>query len=341
MEVGALPGKVDVCVLLSTELFQTMVVPPVAELLDSFSRWHHVPVDGQVGEDELVAMVADADAVLNGWRSPFFGPAIIGRAPRLRFMGYAAGSVKPAVAAETMRAGLTVCSAATIMARYVGEMALLLTLALIRRLPENQREMKVARSWKAMTAIDTDSLFGLRVGLVGFGVTAREFVKLLAPFAPEIVVHDPFLDPAEARTWNVGLTSLEEVLSTSRVVSLHAPDLPGTQKMLDRRRLAMLADGAILINTARGRLIDEDALLAELRSGRIRAGLDVFANEPLPADSPLRDLGDNVLLSTHVAGPAYRRRWEMALAMAEEMKAFFAGRPLRYQVRPEKMEIMA
>lgn len=333
--------RVKVCVLLNEELTRNMLVPRVTEALDSFADWRHVLLDRPLETGELGALLAEDDAVLISWRSPFFAPEIKTWAGRLRFIGYAAGSVKPVVSPELMRAGVTVSSASAVMAPYVAEMALAMTLALLRKLPENQREMKEFRSWKARPAVDAESLFGARVGLIGFGVTAREFAKLLAPFGAEILIHDPYLTEIEASSRGARLVSLEELLASCRVVSLHAPDVPATRGLIGRAQLAAMQDGAVFINTARGRLVDEDALRAELESGRIRAGLDVYAAEPLSPESPLRDLGDNVLLTTHVGGPVYNRRWEMALAMAEEMRAFFAGEPLRYQVRPESLDIMA
>jgi phosphoglycerate dehydrogenase-like enzyme len=116
-----------------------------------------------------------------------------------------------------------------------------------------------------------------------------------------VSVFDPYLTDDDARDLGVRRVELDELMATSAVVSVHAPDIPETRHMIDARRLALLPDGATLINTARGALVDTDALVAELATGRIDAVLDVTEPEPLPADHPLWSL-PNVLLTPHIAG---------------------------------------
>ena len=136
------------------------------------------------------------------------------------------------------------------------------------------------------------------------------------------------------------VASLDELLAGCRVVALHAPSTPQTYRMIGRRELALMRDGAILVNTARASLIDTDALLAELRKGRISAALDVFDEEPLPLDSPLRTL-PNVILTPHVASHTVNTHLRQGELTVDEVQRFVAGQPLRYAVTPEMLATMA
>src|SRR5205823_13361354 len=129
----------------------------------------------------------------------------------------------------------------------------------------------------------------------------RRVIALLRPFDFDVVVSDPSLDQAQARELGVQLAELDDLLRASHIVSLHAPSLPSTHQLIDRRRLGLMRDGATLINTARGALVDQAALSDELVAGRINAVLDVTEPWVLPADSPLCSL-PNVVLTPHIAG---------------------------------------
>jgi phosphoglycerate dehydrogenase-like enzyme len=163
------------------------------------------------------------------------------------------------------------------------------------------------------------------------------------------VVFDPYADDALLAELDVDRAdTLDELLSACTVVALHAPSTPQTHHMIGRRELSLMRDGATLINTARASLIDTDALLDELRSGRLRAALDVFDEEPLPPDHPLRKLAaaggvaaDNLLLTPHVAShtrQAYHRQGDIVV---EEIRRFAQGHPLRYAVTPQMLLTMA
>jgi phosphoglycerate dehydrogenase-like enzyme len=174
------------------------------------------------------------------------------------------------------------------------------------------------------------------VGLVGASRVGRGVIDLLRPFDLRVVVADPFLDEAEAARLGVQLLELDALLAESHVVSLHAPSLPTTRHMIDRRRLALMRDGAVLINTARGALVDHDALVAELRSGRLSAVLDVTEPEPLPPESPLFTL-PNVVLTPHIAGALGTEVVRLGDAAIEELRRYASGLPFAHPLRPEDL----
>ncbi|ANG64456.1 hydroxyacid dehydrogenase [Marinobacterium aestuarii] len=146
-------------------------------------------------------------------------------------------------------------------------------------------------------------LAGRTLGLVGFGQIGRGVARIANAMGMQVLVFDPALSDAQANNLGVErISSIDKLLPRSQVLSLHCPAKHGAPPLLDASRLALLPRGAVVINTARGELIDEQALAAALRSGQLAAaGLDTFVCEPLPADSPLRQL-ENVLITPHVAG---------------------------------------
>jgi phosphoglycerate dehydrogenase-like enzyme len=156
-------------------------------------------------------------------------------------------------------------------------------------------------------------------------------IPLLEPHRLEVVVSDPYLDATEAARIGVRAVSLDELLATSDVVSLHAPALPETERMIAAPQLASMIDGATLINTARGVLVDHDALTAEVASGRLTAVLDVTDPEPLPPDHPLLHL-PGCVVTPHLAGSQGTELGRMAELAVEEVRRFAAGEPALHPV---------
>jgi phosphoglycerate dehydrogenase-like enzyme len=185
-----------------------------------------------------------------------------------------------------------------------------------------------------------DLLHGQRVGLVAAGYVGRRVVCLLAPFAVDLSIHDPYLSDRDAAELGARRVDLEALFAENRIVSVHAPITPETRHMIGARHLALLREGAILVNTARSWSVDQAALLAELQRGRIWAALDVFDNEPLPQDSPFRRLA-NVVLTPHVAGRSLTTLRTQGEAMVEEIERWRRGESLRFPVTEAMLPIMA
>ena len=170
-------------------------------------------------------------------------------------------------------------------------------------------------------------LRGLVVGLVGWGHTARRFAELLVPFGCQVLVASDAADPAELAAAGARRASLGEILGAARVVSLHKGLTDATRGFVDATLLDRLRPGTVLVNTARGELIDEPALVARLARGDIVAGLDVFATEPLPAEHPLRDL-PNVILTPHHASTTEQEERRMGAEALATVHAWLDGQPV-------------
>lgn len=291
---------------------------------------------------DLAARIGEFDVVITGWGSPVFTADVLAAAPRLRLVAHSAGSIKAMLPGDALSRGFMVTTAAAAMGVPVAEMALLLTLMALRPVYRLDAGMKAGETWDALKPHGSgDELAVQRVGLVGAGHTGRHFARMLRGLGVDTHVYDPFLTPERAVAMNVERSgSLDELLRGCRVVSLHAPSTPQTHHMIGATQLALMPDGAILVNTARSWLIDTDALLAELRAGRLTAALDVFDQEPLPTDSPLRAL-PNVILTPHVASHTRATYLRQGDVTVEEVERFARGEPLRFTVTAEMLATMA
>jgi len=205
----------------------------------------------------------------------------------------------------------------------VSDHALALYLAVQRRIVTRDRAVR-AGAWNVGQAEPMQRSANVRFGLVGYGRIARALHrKLSALGARHVLIHDPALQHAPE---GASLVGLHELAHASDVVSLHAPLTPATRSLIDADFLARLRPGAILINTARGGLVDEPALIEALRQGRLRAGLDVYASEPPSPDHPLFGL-DNVVLSDHTGWYSEASVEELQRGAAEEIARVLSGVP--------------
>lgn len=325
-----------------------LVFSPAAEAkLGHFAGFSRYRGEKDADEEELIELLRGADGAITGWGVRLSDRVI--EATNLKIIGHAAGSVKGFPAAIWER-GIAVTHAAPVIAVAVGEMALALTLACLCHFPAHDAAFKQKGLPGEPTfqpkLLASRSLHELRLGIVGASATGREFLKLLKAFGDvEVWIADPYLSPEEASALGARLAPLEELLSQCDVVSLHCPLLPETQHLINTRTVKLLKDGAVLINTARGALVDHDALLPELQSGRISAGLDVYL-ETLHGDadaitsSQYRQLS-NVMITPGIAGPAGTITKRMSLFIAEEMERFFSGQPLAKQVTQDMLARIA
>ena len=289
--------------------------------------------------EELGEHARDCDAIITAWGAPKIDKTVVDAAPKLRIIAHAAGSVKGLIAEEVYDAGITVTNAALVMATYVGEFALCLALAMLRTLPRYAYGAP-REAWNDIPSAGNETLHGKTVGIIGLSHTGRAFLKLLAPFECNVIAYDPYYSDERAAELGVKLVPLEELLSSSKVISLHAPITPETVGILDSDKLKLIPDGAVFVNTARGLLLDHDALARELSTGRFKAALDVTYPEPLPPDHPLRRLA-NVIIPPHIAGPTTDGRRDMFRCVVDDLKLFWAGKTPRNLVTKQMLERMA
>ena len=306
------------------------------ELVDRLTRLVDVDPD-LVVDDFSGADLSEVEVLITGWGCPPIEESVLVRAPNLRAVVHTAGTVKEIVSAACWERGITVTSATEANAMPVAEYTLAAILFAQKRVLEMAQTYRELRSPVHWTAEFPDAgNYQRTIGIVGASRIGRRVLELLAPFDFEVLVSDPYVTEPEARALGARLVDLDELLDLSDTVSLHAPSLPETHHMVDRRRLRRLRDGATLINTARGSLIDTDALVDELSSGRVFAVLDVTEPEVLPPSSPLYDL-PNVLLTPHIAGSIGRELERLATRALDELQRYANGAPFAYPVLPDQL----
>ncbi len=312
----------------------------LADLAAAAEVVHH-PGDEPASKQDLMAVLAAADACITGWGVARLDADVVAAAPRLGHMAHMGGSVKRFVSGAVWDRGIRVTSAAVTLARDVAETTLGLMIVGRKRIWPLGSHVRDGgwRDSSAWDRWDARELHRSTVGLVGAGNVGRHVIELLDPFSVTVLVADPYLSDDEAESLGVERVELAELMERSDVVSIHAPETDQTRHMLGADLLRRLADGAVLINTARGGIIDEEALIDELATGRIFAFLDVTDPEPPAPDSPLRRL-ENVVVTPHIAGciDNCNRMGELAV---EEVRRYLSGEPAVNEIRPDVLDRIA
>lgn len=286
-------------------------------------------------------MLARADVIVTGWDTALVDDAVLDAAPRLRVVVHTAASVKNIVSPACYARGVAISSQAAAMAEPVAQYTLAMILLAGKGAFRAQRTYRARRA-----AVDIQTEFAgygihhTRVGIIGASTIGRRVIELLRPVSVDVVLSDPTLDEPGAAALGVTLVGLDELMATCPVVSLHAPVLPRTIAMVTARHLRSMPDGATFINTARGILVDQDALLRELGTGRVDAILDVTWPEVGEPDSPLWDL-PNVVLTPHIAGSMGVELAALALSAIDEIERAVTGRPLRHPVLQARYDGLA
>jgi glyoxylate reductase len=257
---------------------------------------------------------------------------LLAAAPRLRVVSSCSVGLDHIDLAAATARGIPVGHTPGVLTETTADLTLALLLAAARRVAEADRFVRAGawQEWRPDLLLGRD-LHGGTVGLVGLGAIGQAVARRLSGFACRLLGWTrsgrvvPGVEPA----------SLDGLLARSDFVSLHVALVPDTRHLLDAARLARMKPGAILVNAARGGLVDEDALVARLRSGALAAaGLDVFEQEPLPPSSPLLEL-ENVVLAPHVGSASIATRTRMADLAVENLLAGLEGRPLPACANPQ------
>jgi len=283
----------------------------------------------QLSDEEAAAVVREADIAIVGWEARTL-PGLLAEEPgSLRYICCYSGTVRAFVPRELVAAGIPVSNWGDLPAHGVAEGAMTLLLATLHELPQ---AIDVQRG--GGYGIDLrrqGSLRDLAVGVYGCGVIGRTFLDMLAPFEPRIMVFDPYVAELPADVQRA--TSLAELCDWSEALVVHAGWSDETDRSVTADHLARLPDDGLVINTARGGIIDQDALFAEVRSGRLRAGLDVLEPEELAADHPIR-ADDGFLctyhLITNTEWPVRAGLDPKQVRVLEQLERFSAGETPRY-----------
>jgi phosphoglycerate dehydrogenase-like enzyme len=275
-----------------------------------------------------------AEAVITSWSTPAFQPEWLAELPHLRYVAHTTGSVRHLIPRVFLENGLLVTNWGKLAGGAVAEHALLLVLAGLRRLPDWAPVIAGESDWHP-APVRTQTLYGRRVGIHGFGNVARALVALLRPFGVEVRAFSEGVPREEFANLGVHYcASLEDLFSGCEILVECEALSPQNQYSVTRKILQLLAPGALFVNVGRGRITDEEALADLALAGHLRLALDVFANDPIAPDSPLHRVPD-AILSPHIAGPTVDQLPECGALVRRNLSAFFAGQPLEARVTLE------
>lgn len=309
--------------------------------IDRPTSWDEPPPPDPDEDRRLIAALEDAQALIVCHGSPRVTGAIMDASPSLRFIGELEGD-RFARRIDTDAAwerGIRTVDTTNGSSYGVSEWALAMAMIGLRNAGAWFRRIVIDRQERFYPAFQGDrgfrmgELTGRTVGLIGCGIIGRRLLELLAPFQCTTYVHDPYVPRELADIYDVTFTSLDHVMALSDVVICLAPITPATKGMLGARELGLMRDETVFVNVSRGAIVQTDALIDELRRGRIVACLDVFDPEPIPVDSPVRDM-PNVFLSPHIAGVTAAGGPRFFRIMVDELERFFGGHETRYDLLP-------
>jgi phosphoglycerate dehydrogenase-like enzyme len=306
--------------------------PEAMERLSACGTVRIAPTATDHADVGVRTLLADAEIVVTGTGTAKLDPSTLDAAPRLRAIVHAAGTVRPIVDIDVYDRGISISSQAPTNALPVAEYTLAMILLELKGVLEIQSVYRRQRA-----EVDVDALlagrgvYGARVGIVSASLIGRRMFELLRPFDVEVLVYDPFLSADDAAALGATKVDLHTLFRASDVVSVHAPLLAETRGMIGAPELALLRDGSSLVNTSRGAIIDQPALVRELQTGRFRAVIDVTDPETPAADSPLWQL-PNVVLTPHVAGSRGREVRRIGDEVVCEVERLVRGERLRFGV---------
>ncbi|MDO8587420.1 MAG: hydroxyacid dehydrogenase [Armatimonadota bacterium] len=324
-------SRPEIVILIPQHVYARVISPEAEQVLHAFAdvtraeSWEHL------SETDAEALFRDVDGVLTSWGiHPFPAKGFLA-SRRVKILSHAAGGVRWAPR-EALERGVVVTNASEAMAPRVAEMCLAFALMGLHNVLE-LTEPPVRRIFSE-GGFQRAGLYGKTVGLVGFGWIARNLARLLTPFGVRLLAFDPYVSGEVMAQYGVLPVDLEQIFRESRVISIHAGATDETRGMIGDELLNLIQDSAVFINTARGSVVDHDALTAELRKRRFLAFLDVTDPEPLRDDHELRSL-PNVILTGHRAGATDEPIFEVGDAAIGDLKRFFAGEPLLHEVKLE------
>ncbi len=274
-------------------------------------------------------------------RSPKVPDELAENPGRLKYICYLHGTMRKVIGVPVIRSAIHVTNWGDASGPGLAESSLTLLMAMLKDLPKRILAVRKGEG-RGIRSVGW-SLTGLRVGVYGFGFAGRQFVKLLAPFGATVRVYDPYAKDIPAPC--IRVDSLKELMETSQALVIHAGWTPETEGSVTRELLAMLPDHGVVINTARGAIIDQTALFDELKAGRLRAGVDVLWPDDLPPDHEARQW-ENFIWTCHEFGakpwPGMEKEAELRRSRVhlDNIRAFAEGKPLKFEIDEKRYSLM-
>jgi phosphoglycerate dehydrogenase-like enzyme len=294
---------------------------------------------GDTTKESVIRVIEGADIAVTSWGNTALDGEILAVCPGLKFLAHAAGSVKPVVSDELWVKGIRVLSSACPLGEGVAETALGFTISACKNF-YNLNSSLHNGGWNEGKE-NIRELFDLKIGVIGCGWAGKHYIKLLQNFYVDVYCCDPFINTENMKKLGAEKAELDWILKNCDVISVHAPSIPSTNHMLNKDTLELMKKDAVLINTARGTIIDEVALYEHMAAGNLKyACIDVFDPEPPVKENKLFTL-PNVITTPHLAGLAQNGLRRIGTFVCEETEHFLKGLPVRGEVTKEMLANMA
>lgn len=287
----------------------------------------------------VLEIVKGANVIITSWGSPVIDQEIMDVCPDLELVCHAAGTPKPIISEAMIAKNMPCTYSAVALGEGVAETALGFAISACKHFYTLNKDTGNGL-WKQNAKTTVVDFYDITVGVISGGFVGRHFIKLLQNFNVDVLLYDPTMTAEQVAALGATKAELNEMLSKADVISIHAPSIPATHKMLNASNLPLIKDKAILINTSRGAIFDEPALIEELKKNRFFACIDVTDPEPPALDNPLRTM-DNVILTPHIAGCATNGMPRIAKHVCEEIERFYTDGTLRTPVIYENLSKMA
>lgn len=321
---SARPHRPRTVLAMSPEAASAVLGPGALAALGEVCDLAPSPVLDDFATDRARELLGGAELLVTGWGCPLLDAAALAAAPLLRAVVHTAGSVRGHVTEACWERGIEVSSAASANALPVAEYTVGMILLTGKRVLEQARGYRAGGSRANRLRVPAHvGNYRRTVGILSASTTGRRVIELLRPYDLTVLLHDPFVTQAEARALGVEAVGLGELFARSDTVSVHTPLLPETRGLVSRELLGSMRQDAVLVNTARGAVVDQDALVEALGEGRVRAVLDVTEPDVLPPDHPLWSC-DGALITPHVAG-SQGNEWQRLADLAVSEAARWAS----------------
>lgn len=319
------------------DVFDSFFNEEIMKQLSKIGTVEYNDTQNHLSEEELIEKLKDASVCITGWGDGFINEKIISSCKQLSIIAHTGGSVGGIVSEDVYDKGIKVLSGNEIYAESVAEGVICYILYSLRRIPYYTEKMKTD-GWHEKLWIN-EGLIGKEVGLIGFGAVSRYLVDFLKPFKCKIYVFSNHMTKEEAELYGVEKSDMDYIFSSCDVISVQLAQNSETYHCISYELLGKIKKGALFVNTSRGSVVDEKALVETIENNGYRAVLDVYETEPLPMDSILRN-NDSIMLIPHMAGPTMDRRQYVTKRLIEEIKNVLEGKESELSISREKMRHM-
>ena len=312
--------------------------PEFYERLSKLGQLHVYDKENYDDREYVLDFIKDSDLIITAWGSPQIDNEMIKLCPNLKRIIHAGGAVKRLLSDEFFARNLSISTANGALASGVAETAVGMMVAACKgmfTLPTDTRN----GLWRD-NAYKIKDFYDIKIGIISAGAIGSRVIKLLSNYEVDVLAYDPYVSAESIKALGATKCDLPTLLSECDVISIHTPNIPATDSMLNAENLPLIKDGAYIINTARANVFDEDALIKQLQKGRFTALLDVANLEPPPLDHPFRTL-PNVILFPHIGGAVTNGCKRMGKFAVEEAERLYRDEKLLGDVDLSKLSIMA